>query len=565
MLQKIEFQIQKVISQNDQFLIESKIDTLKGIKDVKVHVKDKKIEILFDNDLILENEIIKKLEELGYKVRKEFKKKSLIREHCYFVKGMHCSSCEILIEKKLLSFDGIKSVEANASRGEVMIEYIDKRPKIEKLNSIFKKEKYLFFDQPVKEKKSSLWKSLIISLVVITLFLFLNKSGLAGLVNVNLTSSLPVFFLLGLMAGISSCSALVGGLILTMSKQWLSLYGQNQSTFKKYQPHLMFNLGRIISYAVLGTILGAIGSKLQLSLTFSSFLIITVSLVMIVSAFQMLGLNGLLRFRFSLPKFITRYIANESNFKGRYMPFLMGALTFFLPCGFTNTAQGLALLSGNPLQAGLIMFFFALGTAPSLLLISFSVVKFSSRPHWTLQVSKVAGILILFFALYNINSQLNVLGYPSLSNFTFKTPSFTNTENRNLKEKDLAPIVNGKQILKMDASSNGYLPNYFKVKVGVPVKWEITDKGTSGCTNVIISKSLFDGEIPLSPGQISVKEFTPSQPGKYKFSCWMGMVSGIIEVVDNKDSASTLIIDNNIISSGARGCGCGNGENYKIR
>ena len=92
----------------------------------------------------------------------------------------------------------------------------------------------------------------------------------------------------------------------------------------------------------------------------------------------------------------------------------------------------------------------------------------------------------------------------------------------------------------MDASSRGYSPNYFKVRVGIPVRWEITDKGTSGCTNAIISKSLFEGEILLTPGQTSIKEFTPEKPGKYKFSCWMGMVSGTIEVVDLADSETML-------------------------
>ena len=47
-------------------------------------------------------------------------------------------------------------------------------------------------------------------------------------------------------------------------------------------------------------------------------------------------------------------VVNVVNFKGKYMPIIMGALTFFLPCGFTITAQGLALASGNIIQGSLI-------------------------------------------------------------------------------------------------------------------------------------------------------------------------------------------------------------------
>ncbi len=78
---------------------------------------------------------------------------------------------------------------------------------------------------------------------------------------------------------------------------------------------------------------------------------------------------------------------------------------------------------------------------------------------------------------------------------------------------------------------------------------------------------MFADEIPLSPGKVSIKEFTPDKPGKYKFSCWMGMVSGIIEVVDDKfaaknsntltQTAKAANTDNGVIPSGAKGCGCG--------
>ncbi|OGZ17597.1 MAG: hypothetical protein A2V72_02350 [Candidatus Nealsonbacteria bacterium RBG_13_37_56] len=452
-----------------------------------------------------------------------------IKEHIYFVKGMHCAFCEVLIEKKLSGLKEIKSVEASAEKGRVLIVYEGEKPSVDRLNSIFRKENYLFFDRPTETAEKKQGSDFFIiagaALFIVVGFFILKNSGLAGLVSVNSTSSLPMFFLLGLLAGVSSCAALVGGLILSMSKQWLQMYSGKNSTLEKLQPHLMFNVGRIVSYALLGGVIGAIGGKFQISLTFTSVLIVAISVMMLFLALQMLGVKAFRKFQFTMPKFITRRIADETKFQGKYMPFLMGAFTFFLPCGFTITAQGLALISGNIVQGALIMLFFALGTLPALLAIGLSAVKFSQKPHLANKFLKVAGVLVLFFALYNINAQLNVLGYFSLSDFGRKPGS-------EISQEGLAPIVDGKQIIKMEASSSGYKPNYFKVLAGVPVKWEITDKGTSGCTNAIISKGLFSGEIALTPGQTSVKEFTPAKPGKYKFSCWMGMVSGTIEVVN---------------------------------
>jgi sulfite exporter TauE/SafE/copper chaperone CopZ/plastocyanin len=499
-----------------------------------------------------------------------------IQGHIYYVSGMHCASCEALIEKKISELSGVKSVAASTTKGEVLIKYEGEKTPTARLNEIFKQEGYIFSDLPhSSEAKAGQPKdfsvTFVIGLLIIIGFVGLNKLGLSGLINVSAKSSLPMFFVFGIMAGISSCAALVGGIILSMSKQWGELYSNTDSLWKRAQPHLIFNAGRIISYGVLGALLGAIGSKLNLSLSVASVLVIGVSVMMIFLAFQMLGLKAFRKFQFTMPKFITKFIVDESNFKGRYTPFLMGALTFFLPCGFTITAQGLALISGSALQGGLIMFLFSLGTLPMLLTIGLSSVKFSQRPRLFERFLKVAGVLVLFFAVYNINFQLNVLGAPSITDLRINSSQSTNVvgNNSSQNEEGLPPIVDGKQIIKMDASASGYSPNYFKVRVGIPVRWEITDKGTSGCTNAVISKSLFEGDIPLTPGQTSVKEFTPEKPGKYKFSCWMGMVSGVIEAVDKSGNAASQNVFSNEGApapldaggscgvSGQCSCGCG--------
>ncbi len=578
-MKNINLLLENSLRQNDIDILTTEIEVLPGINGFKI-INSNEMRIEFDESKITIDKITSLIAKLGYPLKEGRVDKPNIKEHTYSVNGMHCASCELLIEKKLLELRNIKSVEAKADKGEVIIEYSEHKPSEGKLNHLFKKENYTFFDQPTITRKESKNQEFLIifgiAILIIIGFLSLNKFGLSGLVSVNSTSSLPAFFIFGILAGISSCAALVGGIVLSMSKQWLGLYSTEQSTWQKLQPHLMFNSGRLLSYTFFGFLLGLIGSKLNISLRFTSLLIIAVSAMMVFLALQMLGVKSFRKFQFTLPKFITRYIANETNFKGEYMPGIMGALTFFLPCGFTITAQGLALISGNPLQGSLIMLFFALGTAPTLLAIGLSSVKFFSRPHLALRFSKIAGILVLFFALFNFNNQLNVLGITSFNDlFVAKADSKGITDT-----SDLPPLVDGKQVLKMNASSSGYSPNYLKVRASVPVRWEITDTGTSGCTNAVISSSLFSGQIDLTPGQVSVKEFTaPSQPGKYKFSCWMGMITGVMEVVDSSTSANPNSLNNNLANSTAGntnqpqtnpsqgscggssgGCGCGGGK-----
>jgi sulfite exporter TauE/SafE/plastocyanin len=363
------------------------------------------------------------------------------------------------------------------------------------------------------------------------------------------------------------CS-LGGGLLLSLAKQWGQIYAREEKFLTKLQPYLLFNFGRILSFALLGGIIGLVGAKIKFSLGFTAILILLVSLLMVALGLQILGVRYFQKFQITLPRFITRKIADEKNFQGKFMPILLGTFTFFFPCGFTLTAQSLALISGSFWQGAAIMFFFALGTAVGLLAIGFSSVKFLEKPHLSEKFLKVAGTLVLFFAFYNFNAQLNVLGLPSLSDLKLDSFAQAIYQKNSFNNKDLPPIVNGKQIIKMKASRYGYEPNYFKVRVGIPVRWEIEDVGTSGCTNAIVAKGLFPDEIPLTPGKVSVKEFTPTRSGKYKFSCWMGMVSGIIEVVDGKSATKNSGIrvqaannnNNDVIPSGARGCGCGGGS-----
>jgi sulfite exporter TauE/SafE/copper chaperone CopZ/plastocyanin len=442
----------------------------------------------------------------------------------YSVSGTHCHACEILIEKEVGKLRGVKSVEASSSRGDVTIQYQKGRPSLDKINEILKTSGYVFFEGKATSIPSSFTdylKSFFIALAIILVLYFLNTSGLLSF-NVNSDSALPAFILFGLLAGFSSCAALVGGIILSLTRQWQSLYSRSDSLLTRLRPALMFNFGRFVFFGIFGAVLGYFGSFFHLSLSAGAIISILVSILMLILGLQMLGIAGFQGFQFALPKTLTGRFANEQNFQGKYMPVIMGALTFFLPCGFTLTTQSLALASGSPVTGALIMALFALGTFVPLLLIAWGGTVSKSK-----YFSYIAGILVIIFALYTANAQLAVLDLPNISFAASSNPASVPIAD------DLVPVVNGQQILIMDASSTGYSPNFFKIKAGLPVRWEITDRGTSGCTNAVLARSLFDGVINLVPGTTSVKEFTaPATPGTYRFSCWMGMISGSIEVVN---------------------------------
>ncbi len=454
--------------------------------------------------------------------------------HTYFVKNIHCASCEILIERKLLELPNISYVDVSSDDNSVYIEYSEKRPSIKQLKKLFEKEGYVFTEkeEPVEEENNQKWLIVIITvLIVFVLFNFSNH--VASFISVDSTSSLIYFVILGFVASLSSCSAVVGGIILSLSKNFSTKDSDQKFILLN---NLMFQIGRLFGYASVGAVLGLIGDVFSMFNKIFPLIIILTSIYMIYNGLNSIGIKLTRKFKIFriLPKLRFNQITNRSSFT-------LGALTVFIPCGFTLTVQSIALLTGDPIKGALAMFLFALGTSPILFALGTSKNIFEKFNLGDV-FSFISGLLLIFFGIFNINSQLNVLGLTSIDDIiqnirSINLNSLQDSNNLSTNANSsisLAPIENGKQILRMNASAYGYSPNYFTVQTNIPILWEIKDNGFSGCTNAIIARDLFNGTLSLIRNGTTTKGFTIEKPGKYKFSCWMGMYTGTIEAIETQ-------------------------------
>jgi sulfite exporter TauE/SafE len=205
--------------------------------------------------------------------------------------------------------------------------------------------------------------------------------------------------------------AVVGGLLLSMSATFAK-------EGDKVRPQLMFHGGRLVSFFILGGVIGAIGSAFTLNASATFILSLVIGIVMLI-----LGINLLDTFHWakklqpSMPKFIAKHAHGVSKFNHTFTPLLVGVVTFFLPCGFTQSMQLYTLTTGSFLTGGLTMLAFALGTLPVLALLSFSSfsIKNSSKSGIFF---KSAGLVVILFALFNLINSLVVIGViPPLLNF----------------------------------------------------------------------------------------------------------------------------------------------------
>ncbi|HLD34613.1 MAG TPA: sulfite exporter TauE/SafE family protein, partial [Patescibacteria group bacterium] len=263
---------------------------------------------------------------------------SELKKQIYYVRGMHCKSCEILLEKTAKELPEVKQANASTHLGHLEVVYEGVAPSAARFNNMLTPHGYHFSLTPFEVKDS--WgkkiSPFLIAAGIIVFFFIIYKSNWGASIAVDKTTPLPLFALFGLLAGFSTCAALVGGMVLSLSRQWSG----------GVRPHLLFNASRVASFTLLGALLGAVGSKIQFSPFFTAGLVFLVSFIMIWLGLQMLGWRFARKFHLALPKSWTGSIVKEKTFPSRYLPTALGALTVFLPCGFTLAAEGAALLSG---------------------------------------------------------------------------------------------------------------------------------------------------------------------------------------------------------------------------
>lgn len=438
------------------------------------------------------------------------------------IRGMHCRSCELLLEDAIGSVQGVSKVKVDFRKGRATIEHGTDIPSQNEIESAVKQAGYVIGEPgklPWITKDRTDWRYIIFGAIfLVILYYALRGTGILDFSLDEKNIDVGFALLLGLVAGVSTCMALVGGLILGVAARHAELHPE-ATAWEKFRPHLFFNGGRVFGYAFLGGLLGLLGGFLQLSGGILAFLTLAVGAVMIILGIKLTNLSPRISAKsFTLPSSIARFLGiNEHQREYSHKAsVLTGALTFFLPCGFTQAMQLYAVSTGDFKSGAIIMGAFALGTAPALLGIGgLSSVMKGARARI---FYAIVGILVIAFGIYNIQSAMAVLptATPSGNTEVNYTPVDQGTGEQNV------------QVIKMTQSASGYSPSTLRVKAGAPVRWIITSESSFTCASSIVVPSL-GIRTNLKKGE-NVIEFTPTEKGPIPYSCSMGMYRGTILV-----------------------------------
>lgn len=361
----------------------------------------------------------------------------------------------------------------------------------------------------VTEKGAS---SLIVNLIgwgalFIGLYFILSNLTLFPSSGFDPKAGLIVIFFTGLLTSLH-CVGMCGGFVLS--------YSSNTKT-TGVAPHLCYNGSRILSYTVFGALMGLVGSALSFNAQIRSYLAIFAGLFMLMFGLSMF-FPKLRRF-VTLPGLGFDAVSSTSK-KG---PIFMGLLNGLMPCGPMQAMLIYAAGTGSAIEGALVMLAFGLGTVPLMLAVGTFASFLASRKNIVHTMMKVSAVLVLVLGLLMLGRGLALSGIDLLPGFSRTVPAVNQTV--------LLSNSTGYQQITMHIVQQGWQPDIFTVKKGIPVKWTIIADQLTSCNRGIKIPKL-GISYTFNQGETKTFEFTPNETGSIPFTCWMGMISGRIDVVD---------------------------------
>jgi sulfite exporter TauE/SafE len=340
-------------------------------------------------------------------------------------------------------------------------------------------------------------------------FLFLSRAANWDFMpKIGQNMSYGILFLSGLLTSFH-CLAMCGGINLSQNLQTRD-NSPARGTAERLLPGVLYNAGRVLSYTLIGGVVGAVGSVVAFSGALRGVVAIAAGAFMVLIG---LNLSGLLpSFPFlRMPKWISRKVYASGSAHSR---FAVGLLNGFMPCGPLQAMQLYALGTGSFLGGASSLLVFGLGTVPLMFL--FGAASSFLSAGLTRKMMRAGAVLVAVLGFGMLSQGLSLSG---VSLMPGALPAASS---------DAADISEDVQEITTTLTSGRYAP--ITVRAGVPVRWTIVagEKDLNGCNYALVIPK-YGIEKELSPGNNTI-EFLPEQAGTFPYSCWMGMIRSTITV-----------------------------------
>jgi sulfite exporter TauE/SafE/copper chaperone CopZ len=466
--------------------------------------------------------------------------------------GMTCVNCQNRIEKKLKNTAGVRDAAVSYETGTASVTYDPSAIALSEIKAAIEELGYKAREE--KEQASSdrdvpqFIGTLVIILALYMLLRVFSTSGLAAAFPVAQAGmGYGMVLIIGLVTSVH-CIAMCGGINLSQtlrkgsspgSKNFTTeFHGEIGSTahYSLLFPAILYNAGRLLSYTVVGVVVGALGSVITVSGRFQGAVLLLAGIFMLVMGINMLGLfPWLRRFIPHMPKIFIKKIDEQKTGKG---PLVVGFLNGFMPCGPLQAMQLYALSTGSPIRGGISMFLFCMGTIPLMFALGAigsitagGILSGAKGQMFSRRVMQAGAVLIAAMGLVMFTNGWNLTGFGSPLDRAYMSPA-------SLRNEGPPMIQNGVQVVNSTLLPNRYPA--ITVQQGIPVRWIINapQGSINGCNNRFIIRE-YGIEHTFRPGD-NVIEFLPAKTGRFSYSCWMGMIRSSITVVAEGESIANV-------------------------
>ncbi|HTO79123.1 MAG TPA: sulfite exporter TauE/SafE family protein, partial [Methylocystis sp.] len=439
--------------------------------------------------------------------------------------------CEHIIEAGVAKLSGVRNVKADYPTETVTVAFEPALADLDAIRATIEQTGYRTYEQhDPKRRRSSLEKfaGLLIGLVGILLIIFFDTEWISkgGEPDIAQHMSLDLIFVLGLLTGFH-CVGMCGGFVLSYTADDASA-GRGS-----YLSHALYGAGKTLSYTLIGASFGLAGGFIAFTPMLRGVAGMFAGAFLIVFGLNMLGLFApLRRFRLGFPRPLQNFIYAEEA-RSRHRPFVIGMLNgLMIACGPLQAMYVMAAGTGSALEGAKMLFAFGVGTLP--VLVSFGVLATLISSSLTHRLLRLSGAIVVVLGAVMINRGLILTG----AGYDLRSV-IAALKNAGALQKVQPPDPPGStaarprpafQTIEMEVIASGYTPNQFVLVRGVPVKWVINGKQVTTCNHRIVVPS-FELEFDVKPGLQTI-EFTPDKIGHISWSCWMGMLHGGFDVVE---------------------------------
>ncbi len=301
----------------------------------------------------------------------------------------------------------------------------------------------------------------------------------------------------------------------------------------KLAPNLAYQAAKIVSYMLVGIVLGAIGSAFNLD-SLRPWVMVAAGAFMIILG---LGMTGRVRWAARLtprpPRALITALSRlrrkskadaEAGQESIMIPVAFGLLTGLMPCAPLQAAQLVAASSGSALNGGLVMLAFGLGTAPLMLI--FGTASSMIPKAWKHRMNLALAGIVIFSGLIFLNRAALLTGFPISTAAVASAISPSETTGA---VPDYAVAADGSVEVPLVIESVQYYPQTLIIPAGQAVKLVVDRREANACSDRLVVPKL-DIDVALAPNASTVIDIPATEPGTYHMTCGMGMMSGEIVV-----------------------------------